>query len=92
MLGFQFKNQKSSFNYRHIVLELSGLEYFSLGYLAPTRLLEEPEAKEGAEDSVWRTAVGTLSPATEHLWTPFCHNPQPSTVFSQPPTVLEKYK
>lgn len=55
MLGFQFeqqkKNLKKSFlNYEHIVLELCGLEQFSLGCLIPTWLLEEPETKERAEE------------------------------------------
>ena len=42
------------------------------GDLVPTWLLEDPGAKEVAKERVWRMALGTIPPAMEGFWTPFC--------------------
>lgn len=71
MLGFSFTDQKY-FLIMNILFLNCGLEHFSLENLAPTWLLEDPGAKEGAKERVWRMALGTIPPAIKGFWTPFC--------------------
>lgn len=49
-----------------------GLEHFSLGNLVPIWLLEDPTAKEGAKERLWRMARGTIPWAIKGFWIPFC--------------------
>lgn len=71
MLGFPFRI-KNIFLIMGVLFLNCGSEYLSLGDLVPTWLLEDPGAKKVAKERVRRMALGTIAPAMEGFWTPFC--------------------